>query len=280
MEHIYQRLYDTQETFSKSLQSISSYLLNDPKLFVIYSAAEAGKEMGVSETTVIRFCQRLGYKGYSGLQEEIRNNLLQKSSLSEYLEDKTVDNTKNQPIKNLMVNDIANIEKTLKQLSEEKLETAVSKLAIADRVLVSGVRSSHALASWFAFSLDLVMGNTRLYQPNVDDILLRISELTDKSVCVAFSFHRYAVDTINIAKLAKKQGAFVIAITDSPISPITAYSSLVLPVQLNVKSTLDVAPAVLSLLNSIVSTLSLENTEKFQKRAELFDSIKGNDFFA
>ncbi|ASN05364.1 MurR/RpiR family transcriptional regulator [Virgibacillus necropolis] len=280
MERIYQKLYEKQATFSKSLQKVSSCLLNDPKLFIIYSATDAGKEMGVSETTVIRFCQQLGYKGYSDLQEEIRNNLLQKSSLSDYLEDKSVDTTKDQPIKSLMVNDMDNIEKTMKQLSEELLETAVSKIAIADRVLISGVRSSHALASWLAFSLDLIVGNTRLYQPNVDDILLRISELTEKSVFVAFSFHRYAIDTINIAKLAKEQGAFVIAITDSPISPITVYSSLILPVQLNVKSTLDVAPAVLSLTNSIVSTISLGNSDKFQKRAELFDSIKGHDFFA
>ena len=280
MKHIYERINDMQSTFTNNLQNISSYVYEEPKIFAVHSAAEAGKIMGVSETTVIRFCQKLGYKGYSALQEEVQQYLFQKSSLSDYAETKSVDQKTTEPIKGLMGNDLQAIQKVMQQIPEAHLETAVTKIAAADHVLISGVRSSHALASWFAFSLDIVLGNTRLYQPNVDDVLLRISELTEKSVFIAFSFHRYAVDPIHVAKLAKQQGAFVIAFTDSPISPITANASLVLPVQLQVKSTLDIAPAVLSLANSIVSAITLKKPDQFQKRAALFDSIKGQDFFA
>jgi len=280
MESIYKKISEHQLAFSNNFQKIASHLYDDPKIFAVHSAAEAGKMMGVSETTVIRFCQKLGYSGYRALQEEVQHHLFQKSSLSDYIEEKTVEDSEQpQPIKNLMANDLNAIQKTMEQLSEEKLETAVTKLAAADQVLVSGVRSSNALASWFAFALDLIVGNTRLYQPHVDDILLRISELTGQSVVVVFSFHRYAKDTIHIAKLAKQQNAFVIAFTDSPISPITTHANLVLPVQLKVKSTLDIAPAVMSLTNSIVSAISLKNAEQFQKRAALFDSINGKDFF-
>ncbi|OZU87160.1 hypothetical protein CIL03_18420 [Virgibacillus indicus] len=280
MEHIFQKVYEQQDNFSWSLQKVSAYFLNEPNIFAIHSAAQAGREIDVSETTIIRFCKKLGYNGYSALQQEVQSNLFKKSSLTDYIEDKTVDEEMDNPIKSLMANDLNNIKKTMKQISEESLEIAVSKLAEADRILVSGVRSSHAMASWFAFSLDLVVGNTRLFHANTDDILLRISELSSSSVCIAFSFHRYALDTIQIAKLAKQQGAFVIAITDSPVSPITAYSSITLPIQLNVKSTLDAAPAVLSLTNSIISSISLRNQEKFQKRADLFDSIDAKNFFA
>lgn len=280
MERIYQRIYEHQSTFSKNLQKISAHFYDDPKIFAVFSAAEAAKVIGVSETTVIRFCQKLGYKGYSALQEEVQHLLFQKSSLSDYVEAKAVDDKTSQPIKSLMENDRHAIQKVMEQIPEMHLETAVKKLTAADHVLIAGVRSSHALASWFAFSLDLIIGNTRLYQPNVDDVLLRISKLTEKSVFVAFSFHRYAVDTIHIAKLAKQQGAFVIAFTDSPISPITQHASLVLPIQLNMKSTLDAAPAVLSLTNSIASAVSLAKPDQFHKRAKLFDSINGQDFFA
>lgn len=280
MERIYQRIYEHQSTFSKNLQKISAHFYDDPKIFAVFSAAEAAKVIGVSETTVIRFCQKLGYKGYSALQEEVQHLLFQKSSLSDYVEAKAVDDKTSQPIKSLMENDRHAIQKVMEQIPEMHLETAVKKLTAADHVLIAGVRSSHALASWFAFSLDLIIGNTRLYQPNVDDVLLRISKLTEKSVFVAFSFHRYAVDTIHIAKLAKQQGTFVIAFTDSPISPITQHASLVLPIQLNMKSTLDAAPAVLSLTNSIASAVSLAKPDQFHKRAKLFDSINGQDFFA
>lgn len=279
METIYQKIYEQKNTFTNSLQKIASYVLENPRIFAVSSATEAGKQIGVSETTIIRFCKQLGYNGYKELQEEVQNILLQRSSLSEYVEDKKADAAIENSIKRFMANDVGNIQRMMQQLSEESLSTAVTKLTNADRVLVAGVRSSHALASWFSYSLDLMLGNTRIYNPGTDDILLRLSELTEKSVFVGFSFHRYAVDTINIAKHAKNGGAFVIGITDSGLSPITAYCDLVLSVQLSGKSTLDVAPAVMSLSNSIIASISLENDEKVKERVKLFDSISGKDFF-
>lgn len=278
MEAIYKKISEQQNNFSKNLQKITSYLYNEPKIFALHSAAEAGKRMGVSETTVIRFCQQLGLSGYRALQAEVQQHLFQKSSLSDFIEEKSVEDDERQPIKRLMTNDLDAIQKTMEQIPEVHLETAVEKLSNADRVLVSGLRASHALASWFAFSLDIIIGNARLYQPNVDDVLLRVSELTAKSVVVVFSFHRYAKDTIHIAKLARDEGAFVIAFTDSHVAPIAKYADLLLPVQL--KSTLDVAPAVMSLANAIVSAISLKNAEQFQKRAERFDAMNGEDFFS
>ncbi|WP_010531821.1 MurR/RpiR family transcriptional regulator [Lentibacillus jeotgali] len=282
MEGIYQKISSKQHAFSKQLLKIASYLYDDPKLFAMHSAEEAGKIVGVSETTVIRFCQKLGYSGYRSLQADIQHQLFERSTLTEFIGEKseTYGGQSFDSIKGLMANDLQAIQQTKERLSEEKLETAVAKLASCDQALVAGVRSSHALASWFAFALDLIMGKTRVYQPNVDDVLLRISALTTKSVVVAFSFHRYAKDTIHIAKLAKQQGAFVIAFTDSPAAPITKYASLTIPVQLQGKSTLDMAPTVMSITNSIVSAISLENAEAFQERAARFDAIDGQDFFA
>ncbi|MFD2209614.1 MurR/RpiR family transcriptional regulator [Virgibacillus halophilus] len=278
MEAIYQRIAAQQLSFSKNLLKITSHLYEDPKMFAMQSAAEAGKRMGVSETTVIRFCQKLGYAGYRELQEEIRHELFRKSTLAEFVEP-VADDAQRASVKALMAKDINNVQRVLEHLSEDKLAAVVSRLSACDRVLVAGVRSSHALASWFAYALDLVMGKTRLYQPTVDDVLLRVGELTPKSVVVAFSFHRYAADTIHLAKLAKKQGVFVVALTDTPAAPIAAYADMILPIHLQTTSTLDAAPVVMSLAKSIVSAVSLENKEEFQQRVTNFEQLDGNDFF-
>lgn len=78
MEAIYQRIAEKQQTFSKNLLKITSYIYENPKMFAMMSASEAGKIMDVSETTVIRFCQKLGYSGYRQLQEEVRQSMLEK----------------------------------------------------------------------------------------------------------------------------------------------------------------------------------------------------------
>lgn len=280
MNHIYDKINEQKKYFSKGFNKIANYFIRDPQVFALNSATQAGNLIGVSETTIIRFANELGYSGYSALQHDVQQSFFNKSNLSGYLDSKTLDSSSQSPIKNLMFNDIENIKQFINQIPESELETVVNKLSEAKQILTCGVRSSYGFASWFAFTLDLIRGNTRLYQPNNDDILLRISELDKSSVVVAFSFHRYAVDTINLAKLAKRQGAYVVAFTDSSFSPITKYADSVLPIQLQIKSTLDAAPIAFTLMNSIISSVSLKSPVHFQERINSFDSIKTDDLFA
>lgn len=244
------------------------------------SASRAGQLIGVSETTIIRFSHQLGYSGYREFQEEVQRKLFDKSSLSVYLESKKIDHTAKNPIKNLMFNNIKAIHEVIEGISETKFEAVVNKLSNANKIITCGSQASQAFASWFAFALDLVRGNTRLYQFNVDNILLRASELSVNDVVVSFSFHRYAIDTIQFAKLAKLEGAYVISFTDSPFSPITEHADLIIPVHLQVKSTLDVASVIFTILNGIISAISIRRKEDFQKRIKYFDSMEADGLFA
>ncbi len=279
MDHIYEKINSQKRTFSKGFNKIANYFLRDPQVFAMNSATQAGVLIGVSETTIIRFANGLGYSGYSELQQDVQQSFFNKSNLSGFLDSKSLDSDSSSPIKNLIFNDINNIQQFISQISEKDLEKVVEKLTEANRILTCGVRSSHSFASWFTFALDLIRGDTRLYQPNLDDVLLRISELDKSSVVVAFSFHRYAVDTIHLAKLAKRQGAYIIAFTDSTFAPITKHADTVLPIQLQVKSTLDVAPIAFTLMNSIISSVSLKSPVHFQERINSFDSIRTEDLF-
>lgn len=62
--------------------------------------------MGVSETTVIRFCQQLGFFGYRDLQAEVQKHLFKRSSLTDFMEEKSMKNDEQQPLKQLMIKDL------------------------------------------------------------------------------------------------------------------------------------------------------------------------------
>ncbi|MFC4558984.1 MurR/RpiR family transcriptional regulator [Virgibacillus kekensis] len=278
IEDIYQRVKKHQSTFSKGFKKVATYVYSDPAIFAVNSAKEAGRRIGVSETTIIRFANTIGFKGYSELQQELQQHLFQKSNLSSYQKRRVPNQTSPDSIKEIMYNDITNIQTVVNQIPDDDLERAVTKLTDSDQVFVAGVRSSFALASWFAYALDIVVGDARQYLPN-DNILIRISELTNKSVFVAFSFHRYGVTTINLAKMAKKQGATVIAFSDTPYSPISEIADIILPIQLKDVSTLDLVPVLFSLLNSIISTIITRKPELFEQRVAMFDAVEAEDFF-
>ncbi|MBP1949736.1 MurR/RpiR family transcriptional regulator [Virgibacillus litoralis] len=279
MDSLYKKIKEHQSTFSKSFKKIAAQIYSDPSIFAMNSAKEAGEKIGVSETTIIRFARKLGYDGYKSLQQVCRQGIFQKSSLSDFRDKKVSNHSKDNTVKNLMFNDIRTIQTVIEQISEMELDQTVTKLLTAENIYIAGVHSSYALASWFTYALNIVIGNVRQHTPD-DDILVQLSELHKNSVFVAFSFHRYGINTIRLAELAKKQGASIIAFTDHPYSPITEYSDITLAIQLEELSTLDLVPAVFSLMNSIIAAITLRAPKLFQERVNRFDGIEANSFFA
>jgi len=279
IEHIYQKIEKEKLSFTKGFAKIAAYFQKHPRTIAHNSAARAGELIGVSETTIIRFAHQLGYSGYRDFQKDVQQRLFKKSSLSVYLDSKDIDQSSDQPVKNLIYSELKTIEEAVSSITEEKLERLVKALINADTIVTAGSQASHAFASWFAFALDLVKGKSHLHSPSVDNILLKASELSEDDVVVAFSFHRYSIDTLKFARLAKNEGAHVIGFTDSIISPITEIADDVLQIHLHTKSTLDVAPVVFTVLNSIVSTISMRRKELFEQRIKYFDSMKTEGLF-
>lgn len=279
MKKIYSRIKSHQASFTKGLQKVGVILMNEPKVIALHSASEVGNKIGVSETTIIRFSHQLGYSGYKELQKDVQKSLFNKSSLSNYLDDKLEIHSDTHVLKNLLKKDINNIIKIMEQVSEEEINKVVSTLSDANQILVCGLQSSYALANWFTFALDLVIGKTSIYHSNFDNILLRFSELTSRSTLVVFSFHRYATETIKIAKLAQQQGVHVIAFTDSSFSPVTAYANQIISVSFNEKSTLDAVPAMFALMNSIISKIIIENQSIVKDRMNQIDFMDNVGLF-
>lgn len=279
MDHLYAMIKDKKPEFSKSFERVANYFFRDPSLFAMHSAREVGLEVGVSETTIIRFVNELGFAGYREFQSEVQRRFFQKSSMKNLADFKAVDEGDKQPIKQLMEDQLQVIAQTLGKIDEDLLREIVDQLIQADRIVTAGMQSSYSFARWFAFSLDLIRGNTSMYEVGMDNPLLKIGELTDKSVFVAFSFHRYVAHTIEMAKLARRHGVKVIVFTDSPISPITDYADLVVSIQLPVRSTIDIAPTIFMILSSLISMISLVDEERFQERVRSFDSISPEGLF-
>lgn len=248
--------------------------------FAVTSAQELGKDIGVSETTIIRFCYSLGLSGYAELQKLIRNQLIyESSSLNEYHSSKL--EAANQPnfMAQVMGQDIISIEKTMKNLSNEDFSKTVDKLAAADNVLISGHRLSFSAAHWLTFTLRLVREEVHLYRPDTDDIFLLLNKMTENSVFVAISFHRYVKETVKITEMAKKAGAFVIGVTDSELAPIAEYADILLPISTPRTSTIDTAPVLFSLLNSLVAGVSIKDEQGFKERKAIYDAFNQDEFF-
>ncbi|MDC3413779.1 MurR/RpiR family transcriptional regulator [Aquibacillus sp. 3ASR75-11] len=280
MEEINLKLQTHYGQFSKGQLKVARLLESDPKSFAISSAEQVGKHIGVSETTVFRFCHALGYSGYSELQKEIQKSLLGgESSLKEYGDQKASLSDTDSFHKKVMLSDSNHILTVADRISEQDFNLAVSKLATAEKILITGARSSFSVAQWLAFALNVIRGGATCYKPNMDDLIYELSKLNEESVFIALSFHRYARDTIDFAQEARKKGAYIIGITDSDLAPIRAQADLLLPIKLPFKSTLDTAPVVFSLMNALIAGVTMTNPDQFETRRKEYENFHANNFF-
>ena len=69
---ISERIRSLYPTFSKGQKKIANAILNDYDKTAYLTAAKLGKLVGVSESTVVRFADELGFEGYSQFQHAIQ----------------------------------------------------------------------------------------------------------------------------------------------------------------------------------------------------------------
>ena len=73
------RIEEGIPSFSKGQRRIARYMIEHYEQAAYMTAARIGAEVGVSESTVVRFANELGFEGYPelqrGLQDLIRNRL-------------------------------------------------------------------------------------------------------------------------------------------------------------------------------------------------------------
>ncbi len=265
---------------SKSQKKVATYVMDQPRKVAMLSAQEIGSEIGVSETTVIRFCYSLQLSGYSELQKIIREQLLfQESSFTAYQKSKLELEQEPHFLRKVMEQDRVAITETVNQIKEEDYEAAIEQLSKAETIYILGLRSSFTAANWLSYTLGLVKGNVQLMRPETEDVIQTLSQMNEKSVVVVISFHRYLKETIQIAELAHEQQAFIIGITDSLLAPIHAYSQLLFPIYSPNKSTLDATTALFSFMNAIVAGLSVKEKDSFEKRQKTYQALTSNFLF-
>ncbi|MBQ7660525.1 MAG: MurR/RpiR family transcriptional regulator [Clostridia bacterium] len=259
-------------TFSKGQKMIANYLINNYDKAAYLTAAKLGREVGVSESTVVRFAIELGFDGYPGLQrtlqEIIRNRLTTKQRME-------VANTrigKGDILNNVLESDIDNIRRTMEEIDREAFSTAVQKIIAAKNIYIIGMRSSASLASFLTHYFRLMFDNVRLVQTTSgSEMFEHIFRIGEDDVMIAISFPRYSARLINAVTYAKEQGCNVIAVTDSLQSPIAPYANQILVSRSDMASIVDSFVAPLSVLNALVVAIARQMQPNLN---DVFDKLE------
>lgn len=268
------RINEKYPKLSKGQKLLANYILKNYEKAVFLTAAKLGTIVGVSESTVVRFANELGYDGYPRLQRALQELVKTKLTSVQRMEVTSGRIDKDHILKSVLQSDAEKIKHTLDELDEEIFDAAVDKILQADKIYILGVRSCAALASFLGFYMNLIFDNVKLIHTNsVSEMFEQIRRVNSNDVVIGISYPRYSKRTIKAMEFARSRGANVVAITDSALSPITQYADMSLLAASDMASFVDSLVAPLSLINALIVSLSLKKQDVIKQALEDLENI-------
>jgi len=260
--------------FSKGQKLIANYLINHYDKAAFMTAAKLGEEVGVSESTVVRFAAELGFEGYPKMQKVLQELIKSKLTSVQRIEVTSNRIREEDILKSVLQSDMSKIKMTMEEIDRESFNCVVEKLLTAKKIYIIGVRSSAALASFLGFYFNLIFDNIRLvHTTSVSEMFEQIINAKEGDVVVGISFPRYSKRTIKAMQFVKSQGATVVAITDSMESPISTYADYCLIARSDMNSFVDSLVAPLSVINALIVAVGMRKKDSLFKTFDKLEKI-------
>jgi DNA-binding MurR/RpiR family transcriptional regulator len=213
------------------LVQAAEYALAHPQEIAFGTVATVADAAAVQPSTLIRFAKALGYEGFSDLQEVFRERL--RDRWPDYRE--RLAKLRHEPGAAGLLKDFSeaaslSILRLSETIAPEDLERAAGLLADADTIHLLGLRRAFPIATYLAYAL----GKLGLRCVLVDHVGAlageQVAGARPGDALIAISFTPYTPATIELANACAGRGLPVVAITDSPFSPLAPAAAVRLEV--------------------------------------------------
>ena len=261
-------------SLSKGQKKISDYILEHYDKAAYMTAAKLGEEVGVSESTVVRYAIELGFEGYpefhSALQETLRMRLTAVQRM-EVSDDRISDE---KVLDSVLTSDAERIRKTLENVDRDAFDRAIGALLSARRIYVIGMRSSAPLADFLSYYLSVVFDDVRRVRTTSgSEVFEQLMRIDEKDVLIAVSFPRYSTRIVSAVDYALGAGAKIISITDSVASPIATGVYATLTAKSDMVSFGDSLVAPLSIINAIIVAIGKKKKDEIGKTLSKLETV-------
>lgn len=202
---------------------VARVVLESPTDVIHLSVTDLATASGTSATTVMRFCQRLGYGGYQDFKIALAQDA--RSPLQQLQADVEEGDSPSQILEKVIAAAADAVGGAGSTIDEATFGTVIQVLSSAERVLVVGVGSSSPLAQDIAYRF-LTLGLRAEAPIDVHVQHVTASLLGERDACLVISHTGSTRETLATATAAAHTGANVIAVTSFFRSPLTEVASI------------------------------------------------------
>ena len=213
----------------KRLTQVAAFALEHPDEIAFGTVASIAEQAGVQPSTLVRFAQAMGYQGFSELQEVFRSRLRERILTYDERLEQLREHALTASKPTLVFHGFSDAaEKSLSTLRERlapaMLDKAVETLARAETIFLIGLRRSFPISSYMAYAFGKLGVRSILVDAVGGLAAEQLSFAGKRDAVLAISFTPYASETVTLSQAAAARGVPLVAISDSPFSPLAQFA--------------------------------------------------------
>jgi len=221
-----QRISSSRMELTPKARLIGDYILNNPRKVIFMTTRELSRAARVSEATVIRFVNQLGYRGYGDFLQELRDVIDTELTLIDRVGLTDMKAPESERFRRVVYSEIDNLKQLHESLDLDKVNRAVELLRGSSAVYVVGSRLSYTFAYYLGWSLTKIRTKVHIMRGSDSTCIDFLTIAPEESLVVIFATTRYPNELIRLGKLAKRIDQALLVITDGALCPLIPFADL------------------------------------------------------
>ena len=251
--HLLDRVDQAAGELTPQERRLAGHLVEHLERWGYLSSTELARDLAVHRSTVVRFAQTLGYKGYPELQEAARAAYLREVVAPNQLVLNAGGDEELGKVQAVFDRELENLQRTYNNLDLSVLEETAASIATARRVLVFGRRFSHPLALHLALILRTMRERVESAPSAGGSSVDLLFDLTPEDLVLVVSMRRHSPEVQRTLRYLTDAGVPVTVLTDASPGNDLPGGARVLRAHIGSTSMLDSYTALVSVTHALLT---------------------------
>ena len=252
----------------------ATYVLENPRDVGVSTVREIAEAANVKPNTVVRMARQVGFDGYEDFRapfrDAIRRGAADFPDRARWLQDIRKTGDLGGLYADMVRDVLANIEDTFAGISTQDLKSAAEAIWTARRAFTLGVGVNNYVARNFTYLASTGMTEfhaiPRPGSTPVDDL----AWADNRDILIAVTCKPYRSEVVEAVKIAREQGMTIVALSDSPASPIIRDADHSFVVSVDTPQFFPSSVSIVALLETLLSFVIAVASDEIVERVETF----------
>lgn len=213
------KIRSLRNSLSASELKIADFILRSPAVVRDLSSQNLAGAIGVSQSSIVKFSQKLGYRGYPDFKLALSESVLGEEDMAVLHGKITMQDSLSQVAEKLLSSKVSVLNSTVSLNSEEHVAAAVQMIKDAKRIHISGIGASALVAKDFSYKLQKL--GLAAYAENDSHVqLASVSTFGKQDLLFAISQSGATAEIVELCRVVRSHGGQVVSLTRYGSSPI------------------------------------------------------------